>query len=134
MLIRCGYELGYECAVATPMMLQISIRPERRTDLKTPEYIATHPLVPLRFYTDGFGNACTRLLAPPGLLTISADFVVSDSGAPDETNPDARQTPVDELPDDVLVYLLGSRYCDTEKLSNLAWAQFGSIEPGWTRV
>jgi transglutaminase-like putative cysteine protease len=134
MLIRCGYELGYECVADTAMMLQISIRPERRADLKSPEVITATPAVPLRTYSDGFGNVCTRLLAPPGVLTLSADFLVEDSGEPDFVNLQARQTPVSELPDDVLVFLLGSRYCDTQKLSDLAWSRFGGVQPGWARV
>jgi transglutaminase-like putative cysteine protease len=44
------------------------------------------------------------------------------------------QAPVPELPDDTLVYLLGSRYCDTQKLSDFAWSLFGSIDGGWQRV
>jgi hypothetical protein len=79
-------------------------------------------------------NICTRLVAPPGLLEIRNDFVIADSGLPDEVVPDAPQWDVGALPDETLVYLLGSRYCDTEKLSDLAWSQFGGINGGWQRV
>jgi transglutaminase-like putative cysteine protease len=91
-------------------------------------------VVPLTGYMDGFGNWCTRLVAPVGQITITADAVVRDSGLPDVVAPNAGQIPVEELPDDVLVFLLGSRYCETDQLSNIAWNLFGGITPGWRRV
>jgi transglutaminase-like putative cysteine protease len=90
--------------------------------------------VQARDYRDMFGNTCTRILAPPGLLEIKNDFLIADSGLPDDVAPGARQLPINELPDDVLIYLLGSRYCDTQKLSDLAWSMFGAIPTGWERV
>src|ERR1700747_2084980 len=90
--------------------------------------------IPSRDYRDPLGNVCTRLVAPAGLLEIRNEFVISDNGLPDEVSPRAEQWPIDSLPDEVLAYLLGSRYCDTEKLSQLAWQQFGSTVGGWQRV
>jgi transglutaminase-like putative cysteine protease len=92
------------------------------------------PDIPSRDYGDMFGNTCTRIVAPPGLIEIRNDFLIADSGLTDEVAPDARQLEVGDLPDDVLIYLLGSRYCDTEKLSNLAWSLFAGVTPGWQRV
>jgi transglutaminase-like putative cysteine protease len=65
---------------------------------------------------------------------MSADFLIADSGEVDDQAPEAREIPVQDLPDDVLVYLLGSRYCDTDKLSATAWNLFGGVAPGWNRV
>jgi transglutaminase-like putative cysteine protease len=87
-----------------------------------------------RFYTDQFGNICTRLVAPIGTLTVSNRFDISDSGLPELLPEAACQHAVDELPDDVLLFLLGSRYCDTQKLMATAWSLFGGIAPGWPRV
>jgi hypothetical protein len=81
-----------------------------------------------------FGNSCTRVVAPPGLIEIRNDFLIADSGQPDEVAPNALQVEVRDLPDDVLIYLLGSRYCDTQKLSDLAWSLFGGVPAGWQRV
>ncbi|MEA2801334.1 MAG: hypothetical protein QOE49_1429, partial [Rhodospirillaceae bacterium] len=92
------------------------------------------PNMPSRNYVDMFGNTCTRIIAPAGLIEIRNDFLISDSGLPDEVVPDARQLEVGDLPDDVMIYLLGSRYCDTQKLSDLAWQLFGGGAPGWQRV
>jgi transglutaminase-like putative cysteine protease len=134
MRIRAGYEITYECPAPTPMLLMLNVRPERLSDLETPDLIHTRPHVPLRQYRDQFGNLCARILAPTGRMTLSADFVIRDSGLPDESFPDAEQTAIDHLPDDVIVFLLGSRYCDTQELNDLAWKLFGDIQPGWARA
>jgi transglutaminase-like putative cysteine protease len=134
MRIRAGYEITYECPAPTPMLLMLNVRPERLSDLESPDFIRTQPHVPLRQYRDQFGNLCSRILAPPGRLTLSADFVVRDSGRPDEIFPDAEQSPIDRLPDDVIVFLLGSRYCETQELNDLAWKLFGDVPAGWARA
>jgi len=134
MHIRVGYDLVYDCPGPTPMVLMLSIRPERYQDLVTPEVVRFDPDVPVRRYLDDFGNVCTRLVAPAGPIRISADFVVADSGEPDPVSLSAVQHPVDELPDEHLLWLLASRYCDSDKLSPLAWSVFGHIPPGWGRV
>jgi transglutaminase-like putative cysteine protease len=116
------------------MVLMLSIEPARMRDLLSEHKIRFSPEIPSRDYADMFGNTCTRIIAPPGLIEIRNDFLISDSGLPDEAAPTARQLDVGDLPDDVLIYLLGSRYCDTEKLSNLAWSLFAGVTPGWQRV
>ena len=134
MEIRAGYEIAFQCFQETPMTLALSIEAARKRDLLSDHVIRFTPDVPSRNYVDMFGNTCTRIVAPAGLIQIRNDFRISDSGLPDEVAPNARQLDVAELPDDVLVYLLGSRYCDTQKLSDLAWQLFGSVPPGWQRV
>jgi len=134
MKIRAGYHISYDCAGPTPMLLVLSVRPERVPDLITPQTMTLDPLVPVDEYRDGFGNLCHRLLAPPGRITFSADFMIEDPGALDEENLDAVQHPIEELPPEVLVYLLGSRYCETDKLVGIAWSLFGATPPGWRRV
>jgi len=132
--IRAGYEIAFQCFQETPMTLALSIEAARQRDLLSDHVIRFTPDVPSRNYVDMFGNTCTRIVAPAGLIEIRNDFRISDSGLPDEVAPNARQLDVAELPDEVLVYLLGSRYCDTQKLSDLAWQLFGSVPPGWQRV
>ena len=134
MRIRAGYELVYECPQPTPMVLALSVHPSRRVDLLTDQVLEFSPDVQARDYVDGFGNICTRILAPAGATRISTLFEIDDSGQPDEVAPHARQHDIEDLPSDVLVYLLGSRYCDTDRLSDFAWAQFGNTVPGWGRV
>jgi transglutaminase-like putative cysteine protease len=94
----------------------------------------TSPSVPFRAYRDGFGNWCTRLVAPTGRFRISADTVVNDTGAHDVTAPWAEQHVPDALPEETLVFLLGSRYCETDRLSETAWGLFANAPSGWRRV
>ena len=134
MLIKTGYDITFETDAATPMALLLSVHPSRQGDLRSPETITFDPPIPQRQTIDAFGNVCTRIVAPPGRLTISADLLVADSGLPDEIAPEARQIPVEALPDDVMVYLMASRYCDTDKLTAIAWELFGQTPEGWARV
>ena len=131
MLIQGGYDIAFRLNAPTPLLLQVHLRPELRKRLKTKEKLRCDPPVPYRTYTDSFGNICTRLVAPKGLITFSNRFVIQDSGKPDVMPTKARQAEVDDLPDDVMVYLLGSRYCDTDKLATLAWKKFGKVRRGW---
>jgi transglutaminase-like putative cysteine protease len=132
--IRAGYDIAFDCLQDVPMLLMLSVHPSRQSDLLTEHRIAFSAGVAARDFVDMFGNICTRLVAPPGLLEIRNEFVIADSGKPDVVAPGARQWPLDDLPDDVLPYLLGSRYCDTQKLSDRAWSMFGGIAGGWQRV
>lgn len=134
MIIRAGYSLTYECPKPTPTLLTLNIHPSRRADLLTPQILNFDPPVQTRDYTDGFGNTCTRLIAPAGRLTISTQFDIYDSGQPDVLPVDATQHDSTDLPDATLVYLLGSRYCETDVLSDIAWRLFEHTAPGWPRV
>ncbi len=134
MRIRAGYQITYDCPAPVPMLLTLSVHPDRRGDLETPDWVASNPGLDVRQYLDNFGNICSRVLAPAGRLTLSADFVIRDTGLADEITPEARQADVPDLPDEALVYLLGSRYCETDRLSELAWSLFERTPPGWARV
>lgn len=134
MHIRAGYDIAFHVPQATPMVLMLTVHPSRAKDLLTADQMITSPNIPLRTYHDGFGNVCTRIVAPAGLIELKSDFAIFDSGMWDEICPHARQYPVEDLPDDVLVFLLGSRYCDTQSLADFAWQTFGHTTPGWQRV
>src|SRR5436309_6300648 len=112
MLIRIGYELVFDVPARCPMMLMLDVRPERRPSVRRPGGLRVEPEVPVERFTDGFGNRCARLVAPPGRSRIWDDLIVEDSGEPDEVAPGAVQHAVQDLPPEVLVYLLGSRYCE----------------------
>ena len=118
----------------TPMMLMLSVHPSLEKDLETPDTLVASSGAQTRSFIDLHGNRCTRLLAPPGPTTLSADFVIHSDGLPDPVLPDARLAPIDELPDEAVVYLMNSRYCETDRMSDLAWSLFGHTEPGWARV
>jgi transglutaminase-like putative cysteine protease len=101
--------------------------------LKTGDLLVDPP-VPLTAYRDGFGNWCTRLVAPSGRIRISSDALINDTGLTDPVAFDAQQQAVQDLPAETLVFLLGSRYCETDRLSETAWNLFGSTPAGWERV
>jgi transglutaminase-like putative cysteine protease len=130
MLIEAGFDIAFECPAQTPMLLQLKIHPSRDADLLTPDRIASDPPLAMRDYLDLFGNRVTRVEIPAGLVTFSNRFVIHDSGEPDETPPDVRTTPIADLPDDALLFLVSSRYCDSDKLADFAWSQFGKLSGG----
>lgn len=134
MLIQAGYRIRFATEVATPMLAMLSIHPSRNKDLVTPHRIEASPGVPIYDYVDAFGNICTRISVPPGGLTLACDFTIKDSGEPDRRSPDAWQHAVEDLPDDALLFLLGSRYCETDRLMGVAWSLFGGAMTGWERV
>ena len=134
MQIRLGYELIYDCLRPTPMILTLNIHFTRVSDIVVPDHLVTSPSIPITGYRDGFGNWCSRIVAPPGQIRLSTDAIVNDTGRPDEVAAAAQQIPVQNLPEETLLFLLGSRYCETDRLSEAAWELFGNSPPGWARV
>jgi transglutaminase-like putative cysteine protease len=134
MEIKVGFEITYAAAAPTPMVIMLSIHPSRYSDIVGTETITAEPNVPIGFYRDSFGNVCGRLVAPAGGVTLFGSALVRDSGLPDVVNPAAVQLPIDQLPDELLLYLMPSRYCETDKLTDIAWKLFGATRPGWDRV
>jgi transglutaminase-like putative cysteine protease len=134
MLIQVGYELVFYCPQETPMILMVNVHYSRASDIVTPDLLITDPQTPITSYRDGFGNWCTRIVASPGRIRLTSTGVVRDSGKTDVLATSARQHPLQELPEDSLVFLLGSRYCETDLLSDAAWSRFGQTTPGWPRV
>ncbi len=134
MKIRVGYELIYDFPQATPVIMVLGIHFTRASDVIVPDNLTTSPSVPIYPYRDGFGNWCSRIVAPAGQMRLSADGLVRDSGLPDAVAPSAWQHAVEDLPAETLVYLLGSRYCETDRLSEAAWSLFHNSPPGWPRV
>jgi transglutaminase-like putative cysteine protease len=134
MKIRVGYELNYDFPQPTPMILVLGTHLTRASDVIVPDYLTTDPAVTISPYRDSYGNWCSRLVAPAGRMRLSGDGIVRDSGLPDVVAPSAPQHAVEDLPAETIVYLLGSRYCETDRLSDIAWQLFAQTTPGWARV
>jgi transglutaminase-like putative cysteine protease len=132
--IQIGYELTYDFPQPTPLILALNVHYSRASDVVVPDHMRCQPPVPISGYRDGFGNWCNRLTAPSGRFVISASGLVNDSGELDPQCSAAQQHTVQALPEETLVFLLGSRYCETDRLSELAWKTFGSTPLGWPRV
>jgi transglutaminase-like putative cysteine protease len=134
MQLRTGFELIYDFPQPTPIILVVNIHESRAEDIVVPDQLTAEPAVPITSYRDSFGNRCHRILAPPGRLSLAADGVVHDSGRPDEVDTMAVQHTIEDLPEDTLMFLLGSRYCETDLLLQTAWQLFGGTMPGYQRV
>jgi transglutaminase-like putative cysteine protease len=134
MRLHIGCELTFEFPQPTPLIAMLNVHFSRIPDLERPDYLVTKPSVPIESYRDSFGNWCNRLVAPAGRFALGTDTVVRDRGAPDPTVPDALQHQVQHLPSESLLFLLGSRYCETDALSDEAWRRFGHTPLGWPRV
>ncbi len=134
MQLRTGFELIYRFPQPTPIILVVNIHESRAGDLVVPDHLVTEPAIPIGTYRDAFGNRCNRVLAPAGRLRLMTDCVIRDGGQPDERVFGAGQDSVEDLPEDTLVFLLGSRYCETDLLCDTAWQLFGGFLPGYSRV
>lgn len=134
MLVNLGCRLEYQLPQITPIIAMLNVHYSRFGDLDRPDYMITSPSVPLQSYRDGFGNWCTRMVAPAGDFALSTDGLFRDTGALDPVSTEAEQHAVQDLPFETLVYLLGSRYCDTDLLSDEAWRLFEHAGSGWGRV
>jgi len=134
MRIHVGCEMRFEFPQATPMIVMLNVHFSRFSDLERPDFLVTTPSVPIEGYRDGFGNWCSRLVAPAGGFTLGTDTIVRDSVTPATIDLDAEQHQVQDLPAEVVLFLLGSRYCETDRLGDEAWRLFGDTPPGWARV
>ncbi len=134
MLIKLGFDIEFELRGPTPMVLMLFVHPSRVDDRRAPEELRVEPQMPVTYFSDLFGNRCARLLAPAGNIRLSLETLIEDSGEPDRQSPDAVQHPIEDLPDETLAFLLPSRYCEVDKLTDVAWQLFGNTPPGWERV
>ena len=130
MLINIGFDIAYTAPQPTPMVVMLSVHPSRVADLVAPEHIVCDPPAPIRYYHDSFGNWCGRLVLPSGRAVLSNRATVRDSGRPDVVAPDAQQIPVENLPDEVILFLLPSRYCEIDRMMDLAWSLFKDTPHG----
>lgn len=134
MLSRVGYEIEFNLPAETAMLAMLNVHPSRSLDLLEPDEVRTEPRLLIANYFDSFGNRCTRFVAPAGKLRLFNSTLVLDSGQPDAVRLTARECPVGDLPEEVLTYLLNSRYCEVDRLSNVASELFANAAPGWARV
>jgi transglutaminase-like putative cysteine protease len=134
MRIHVGCEMTFELPQVTPMIATLNVHSSRFSDLERPDYLVTTPSVPIEGYRDSFGNWCNRFVAPAGRFTLGTDSVIRDSGQMEPTDQTAQQVLVQNLPSDALQFLLGSRYCETDLLLDIAWNLFKDTPPGWGRV
>ena len=134
MRMQLGCRLSFRLPAPTPMILLLNVHYSRAGDLERPDLLVTTPAVPVESYRDGFGNWCNRLVAPAGAFIVSTNGIIRDSGHSDPVDLSVEQHPVELIPSDTLSYLLPSRYCESDVLSDFAWKRFGDTPLGWRRV
>jgi transglutaminase-like putative cysteine protease len=134
MFIRLGYDIQFDIPAPVTIVGMLHVHPSREADLREPDEVQVTPEAPVSSYMDSFGNRCSRIVAPAGLVALHGSTLIEDSGSPDPFEPSARQHPIEELPNETLIYLLSSRYCEVDRLSSAAFELFGSVAPGWPRV
>jgi transglutaminase-like putative cysteine protease len=134
MLIRLGYDIGFNIPAPVTIVGMLHVHPSREPDLLESDELKLDPAVPITSYIDTFGNRCSRFVAPTGHIRLTGSTMIEDSGLEDPIPFDLTEHPVSELPNDTLIYLLNSRYCEVDRLSNIAVELFGNLAPGWNRV
>jgi transglutaminase-like putative cysteine protease len=134
MLIKIGFDIEFKLLGPTPMILLLYVHPSRRADLRTEERLRVTPDLPVTTFTDLYGNLGGRLFAPPGDLRLWLEALIEDCGEPDRRPSGAVQHRIEDLPDEIVSFLLPSRYCEVDRLSDTAWKLFGDTAPGWPRV
>ncbi|WP_210528387.1 transglutaminase-like domain-containing protein [Rubellimicrobium arenae] len=133
MLIRVALDITLSAPAPTPLILALCPHPEEMHRISA-NALTAFPEIPLQWYVDSFGNRRGRLVMPAGELRLTWEGLATDSGRPDDVNPEAEQHPVEDLPDDVLQFLQPSRYCESDLLIQEAWDRFGHLPTGWGRV
>lgn len=136
MKIRLGYDIHFDISAPVPIVALLHVHPSRVPDLVEPDDLKMDPAdLEVEQYTDSFGNLCSRFLAPQGHIRLSSSSLINDPGVPEPGVPmEAAQHPVDQLPAETLQFLLNSRYCEVDLLSNTATELFGDVPPGGARV
>jgi transglutaminase-like putative cysteine protease len=135
MIIRAGFEAAFDFAEATPVLLMAYVHPSRASTIRRLEPLTVNPQAAICEYTDAYGNLCGRTVVPAGRVAFRTDAFVEDDGQPDRQAWNALQHRVHDLPNDVLLFLLASRYCEVDsQLRDIAWSQFGQLPAGWPLV
>jgi len=134
MLIQVGYDIIFEHPAPTPIIAMLYLHPSRGPSIRRGDYLLVEPPMQVSEYIDAFGNRCGRLVASTGPIRLWNDAVVEDSGQPDYQNPTAEQHEIHALPDATLTFLMPSRYCEVDRMVDLAWQLFSTVPKGWARV
>lgn len=134
MQIRLGYDIQFEIPQRVSILTMLYVHPSREHDLREPDVMHVEPEIEVTGYLDSFGNRVGRLVAPEGLLRLHGSCLIDDSGQPDPIHPELIAHPIEDLPHEVLQFLINSRYCEVDRLGAIAFELFGHIPAGWARV
>ena len=145
MLIKSDFDIQFQLPQRTAMLAMLHLHPSLERHVRTGNVLVIEHLEPgvapgygeligTVEYRDSFGNRCSRLVAPEGHLRLSGTSTIDVDGLPDPVNVNAEQARIEELPAEVLQFLLPSRYCEVDRFSPVAHDLFGWMKPGWERA
>jgi transglutaminase-like putative cysteine protease len=135
MIIRAGFEAAFDFAGPTAVVLMGYVHPSRAVTIRKLMPLSVEPHADVFEYFDLYGNFCGRTVVPAGRVVFRTDALIEDDGQTDVQVWNALQHRVQDLPNDVLLYLLASRYCEVDsELRDTAWSLFGQLPAGWPLV
>jgi transglutaminase-like putative cysteine protease len=143
MLILSEFVIEFTLPAPTAMVALLYLHPSIESRLRSGNKLQVESLgipsppnvvIPTVDYIDSFGNRCARLSAPAGHLRLSGSNVIDTDPSPDVQYPSAQQGRIEDLPSEVLQFLLPSRYCEVDQFGAIANGQFASTKPGWERA
>jgi transglutaminase-like putative cysteine protease len=134
MHIRYGYDIALELAQPATILAMADVHSDFRGYVVEETELEVAPAMAAERYIDDTGNVVRRLSAPAGQVSLRLQGVFRSDGREDEVDTAAEAVGVSDLPSDTLTFLRPSRYCETDLLSDFAWANFGAISGGWARV
>jgi transglutaminase-like putative cysteine protease len=135
MIIRAGFEAAFDFSKPAAVLLMAYVHPSRASTIRWLQPVTVQPRSDIFQYFDGYGNLCGRTFVPSGRVSFRTDALIEDDGLPDVQVYDAAQHSVQDLPSDVLLFLLASRYCEVDsELRDTAWSLFGHLPAGWPLV
>jgi transglutaminase-like putative cysteine protease len=129
--LTVGCQFGVESAQDAVAILQVAplVSPEAVIRRERWDTAGVH-----HEYLDQYGNRCERFELATGASQITYEARVMITAPADVIEPGAREVPVEQLPDDVLNFIMPSRFCLPDELGHEAWQRFGGLAPGWARV
>ena len=130
--LHATFSISFEVAVPTPLIFMLRPRSNATQWVAEEEYKVV-PAVEVNEFTDGFGNFCQRMVAPIGEFSVRTSVEVRVPGSNDRAT-GAGFVTVAELPDDVLAFLLPSRYCESDRFGDMAFDIVANQALGYEQV
>jgi transglutaminase-like putative cysteine protease len=134
MRIRYGFDITLELAQPSTILAMMDVHSDFRRHIAEETELELSPAMAAEHFVDSRGNVVRRLCAPAGAASLRLHGVFRCDGREDEVDEAANIVAASDLPPETLPYILPSRYCETDLLSEFAWANFGAISGGWARV
>jgi transglutaminase-like putative cysteine protease len=145
MLIKSEFDIQFQLGQPTAMMAMLHLHPSLERHVRQGNVLVIEnlgwgvlpgygELIGSQEYRDSFGNRCSRFVAPAGHLRLSGTSTIDVDGMPEAVNTNLQQAPIQELPSEVLQFLLPSRYCEVDRFVQVSHDLFGWMKPGWERA